>query len=185
MYLWIIFPDNLTTVCIFPHFSSIDFCRNIHRASHSLLRPVMLNRLFDNPTQVALEYALDATSARGHLIANNIANADTPGYKALRLSFEDILASELNRTEQGSIGLRQTDPRHLPGTVFHGLKGIPTPSGFVYSDDRTTYRLDNNNVDIDHEMAEQARNAIEYSALTELVSRRLSGLRTAISEGRR
>jgi flagellar basal-body rod protein FlgB len=55
----------------------------------------------------------------------------------------------------------------------------------IYTDDATTYRLDNNNVDIDHEMAEQAKNAIQYSILTELVSRRLAGLRTAISEGRR
>jgi flagellar basal-body rod protein FlgB len=145
----------------------------------------MLNRLFNNPTQIALEYALDATSARAQLIANNISNADTPGYKALRLNFEDILAQKLDDAGVASIGLRQTDPRHLPGKVFNGLKGTPTPYGIVYSDDRTTYRLDNNNVDIDQEMAEQARNAIEYSTLTELASRRLSKLRTVISEGRR
>ncbi|MCX6647729.1 MAG: flagellar basal body rod protein FlgB [bacterium] len=145
----------------------------------------MLNRLFNNPTQIAIEYALDATSARAHLIANNIANADTPGYKALRLNFEDILEQKLDDSGVASIGLKQTDPRHLPGKVFHGLKGTPTPYGIVYSDDRTTYRLDNNNVDIDREMAEQARNAIEYSTLTELAGRRLSQLRTVISEGRR
>jgi flagellar basal-body rod protein FlgB len=145
----------------------------------------MLNQLFNNPTQIALEYALDATSARAHLIANNIANADTPGYKALRLNFEDILEQKLDDADVASIGLRQTDLRHLPGIVFKGLKGTPTPYGIVYTDDRTTYRLDNNNVDIDQEMAEQARNAIEYSTLTELASRRLSLLRTVISEGSR
>ena len=145
----------------------------------------MLNQLFQNPVQIILEKALDATSARGHLIANNIANADTPGYKALKLKFEDILAKELDRTDRSTIGLRCTDSRHLPGTVFRGLKGTPTQCGLIYTDDRTTYRLDNNNVDIDHEMAEQARNAIQYSVLTELVSRRLKALRTAISEGRR
>lgn len=145
----------------------------------------MLNQLFNNPVQITLEKALDAASVRGHLIANNIANADTPGYKALRLKFEDILAQELDRTDRSTIGLRRTDPRHLPGSVFRGLDGTPTDYGLVYTDDRTTYRLDNNNIDIDHEMAEQARNAIQYSVLTELVSRRLSRLRTVISEGRR
>lgn len=146
---------------------------------------VMINTLFNNRTQVALEFALDAAASRAHLIAHNIANVDTPGFKAVRLRFEDYLDRELNRGHGQTTSLRTTDPRHIPGSVYRGLKGTPTDYGLIYTDDATTYRLDNNNVDIDHEMAEQAKNAIQYSILTELVSRRLAGLRTAISEGRR
>jgi flagellar basal-body rod protein FlgB len=145
----------------------------------------MMTGLFNDPTQIILERSLDAVSFRGQLIANNIANGDTPGYKALRLRFEDILADEMGQSDRSTIGLRTTNPRHIKGAVFNGIKGTQTPYGIIYTDDRTTYRLDNNNIDIDHEMAEQARNAIQYSTLTELVSRRLSGLRTIISEGSR
>ena len=145
----------------------------------------MFNALFNDTTQIALERALDGSATRAHLIANNIANADTPNYKALRLSFEDVLAREIGRQDEIIPEPGTIDPRHLPKHSLHGLKGMVTPYGVIYTDDRTTYRLDGNNVDIDQETALQAKNAIMYSTLTELVSRRFSGLRTAISMGRR
>jgi len=147
----------------------------------------MFQALFQDITSQTLELSLDAASTRAHLIAHNIANADVPNYKAQRLQFEYFLQRELDRSETsaGDLTLRQTDPRHLPGHAAGGLKGTLTPYGLVYTEDRTTYRLDGNNVDIDHEMAEQAKNALMYTALTELTTRRMSALRTAISEGRR
>ncbi len=146
----------------------------------------MIQGLFNSRIQVALEYALDATSAKAHLIAHNIANADTPNFKAVRLRFEDYLAHELGAEEgRASLALRKTHHMHIPEHSARGLKGTRMPYGLIYTEDATTYRLDGNNVDIDHEMAEQAKNAIQYSTLTELVNRRITGLRTAISEGRR
>ncbi|HDS30544.1 MAG TPA: flagellar basal body rod protein FlgB, partial [Firmicutes bacterium] len=126
-------------------------------------------------------------SLRGHLIAHNIANADTPNYKAKRLRFEEFLARELGADVPGStLPLARTNSLHLPGTHGFGTSGkLVPPIGIIYTQDQTTFRLDGNNVDIDHEMAEQAKNALQYSAMTDLVSRRLSSLRTAISEGRR
>ena len=144
----------------------------------------MIYTLFNEPVELALERVLDASSARAHLIAHNIANADTVNYKALRLNFEDVLAREFDSaTRSAAFPLKRTHPLHLPGRSLHGLKGTVTEYGIIYQDTNTTYRLDGNNVDIDHETAEQAKNAILYSAMTEVVSRRLSGLRTAILEG--
>jgi len=145
----------------------------------------MFNALFNDTTQIALERALDGSATRAHLIANNIANADTPNYKALRLRFEDVLAREIGRQDAIILEPDTIDPRHLPKHSLHGLKGMVTSYGVIYTDDRTTYRLDGNNVDMDQETALEAKNAILYSTLTELVSRRFSALRTAISEGRR
>ncbi len=146
----------------------------------------MFNRLFNDPVQLALERTLDASSARAHLIAHNIANADTPNYKALRVNFEDMLAQEFGKAEaKTDMPLRRTHPMHLPGLLGGRLKGTITDFGVIYLDDRTTYRLDGNNVDMDHEMAEQAKNALLYSSVTELLDRRLAGLRTVISEGAR
>ena len=145
----------------------------------------MFNSLFNTTPQVAIERALDASATRAHLIAHNIANADTPNFKALRLRFEDVLATELGRAEDSSPIPGRIDPRHLPKHSLHGLQGDVKSYGVIYTDDRTTYRLDGNNVDMDLETALQAKNAILYSILTELASRRLSGLRSAISEGRK
>lgn len=146
----------------------------------------MLNRLFSNPAFLALERAMDASAARAHLIAHNIANADTPNYKAKRLRFEEFLARELNvDAPMSELPLRQTHPDHLPGRTAYGSMVTLTSEGIIFTENSTTWRLDGNNVDIDHEMAEQAKNALQYSALSDLISRRLAGIRTAIAEGRR
>ncbi|HEX9746698.1 MAG TPA: flagellar basal body rod protein FlgB [bacterium] len=146
----------------------------------------MFDRLFNQPALYALERAMDASAVRAELIANNIANADTPNYKAVRMRFEEYLEREMGiSTPTGDLPLQRTDSRHLPGNVSYGINGQFINGAFVYIDDSTTFRLDGNNVDIDHETAEQAKNAIQYSTLTELAGRRLSALRTVISEGRR
>jgi flagellar basal-body rod protein FlgB len=140
---------------------------------------------FDTPASVTLERGLDACSLRARLIANNIANADTPNYKAQRLGFEDLLASKVNPdTPSGRLELIQTDPRHFPGTGIINPREIQNQASIIYTDDSQTYRLDGNNVDIDHEMAEQAKNAMQYSTLAELISRKYSLLKSVITEGR-
>jgi len=145
----------------------------------------MIGNIFNEPAQVALEFALDATAANGQLIAHNIANADTPNYKAVRLHFHEHLERELNRAEHGTgIGMTRTNQQHLGRLAPGGLEGISTPYGLIYTEDATTYRLDGNNVDIDHEMAEQAKNSLQFAILTELANRRFQELRTAIAGGR-
>jgi len=145
----------------------------------------MISQLFNETPLLALERAMDAASIRAHLIADNIANADTPNYKAVRLKFEEFLEREMGKTAQGGkLVLKETRPKHLPGNPLDGLKGIQTPVGIIYKDETTTFRLDGNNVDIDKESAEQAMNALQYSTLVELAGRRFEYLRTAIREGK-
>lgn len=146
----------------------------------------MINRLFNSTAFRALELGLDASSIRAHLISNNIANADTPNFKAQRLRFEEVLARRLGvDCPGGELPLRRTDPRHLPGRRTSPLDSIQTPVGDIYTDRSYTHRLDGNNVDIDQESAEQAKNALHYSILIELANRRLGSLRTVISGGRK
>jgi len=184
--MWIIYPGFLSAVTYLSAFSLWPHGRKILQEDILSKGPVyMINSLFNDTTQIALERALDASSTRTHLIAHNIANADTPNFKAVRLRFEDVLARELDREDELPPAHRQMHPRHLPKHSLHGLQGSVRTYGVIYTDDRTSYRLDGNNVDMDLETALQAKNAIMYSTLTELVSRRFSALRTAISEGRR
>jgi flagellar basal-body rod protein FlgB len=140
---------------------------------------------FDTPASAALERGLDACSLRARLIANNIANADTPNYKAQRLSFEELLADKIGtQTPSGKLSLTRTDSRHFPGPGILNPQEIRSQMGDIFTDDSLTYRLDGNNVDMDHEMAEQSKNAIQYSTLTELISRKYSQLRSVITGGR-
>ena len=144
----------------------------------------MFNGLFNSIPEQAIERGLDAASLRERLIANNIANADTPNYKAQRLRFEDILANELNQSQSGELQLTRTNPLHLPGRGLGDIGGTQTSLGTIYTDNSSTFRLDGNNVDIDAETAEEAKNALQYSMLTELASRRMATLRSVFTEGR-
>ena len=125
-----------------------------------------------------LARALEAASLRQEAIAQNLANVDTPGYKALEVSFEDQLRTALTRTD--SLPMRVTRPKHLtgPATSDAVRPALIRRTG-------TVSRADGNNVDPEAEMAALAENQLTYSALTRLVSEKYSLLKYTISEGRR
>ncbi len=122
--------------------------------------------------------ALDATWTRNEVIAQNIANVDTPGYKAKTVRFEEYLADALDK--DGFKG-NTTESRHIeigggnPDNV--GIKVTTEGSNL-------STRLDGNNVDIESEMASMAKNDIRYNAITQSVSSGFARLRSAIKEGR-
>ncbi|HHV61032.1 MAG TPA: flagellar biosynthesis protein FlgB [Firmicutes bacterium] len=111
---------------------------------------------------MVLSKALDGLSLRHEVISNNIANVNTPGFKAGEVNFEEALRSALN---EGEAALARFQPQ---------VEVAPL-----------TYRVDQNSVDIDREMGKLADNALTYSAVAELVSARFRILSTAISEGRK
>ena len=120
----------------------------------------------------ALRCALNGLSMRQQAIADNVANLNTPGYKAAKVSFE----SELQRQLQtgGQSRLVRTNPRHLgPETSSMGVT--------VTRDMSKSMRLDGNNVDIDLEMARLAETVINYNTVSELVSMKLAILKNVIS----
>ncbi|NPV53700.1 MAG: flagellar basal body rod protein FlgB [Firmicutes bacterium] len=122
----------------------------------------MSNGLFGDITFLALSKALDGLSLRHEVISNNIANVNTPGFKAGEVSFEEALKSAL---EEGEAALARFRPR---------VEVAPL-----------AYRVDQNSVDIDREMGKLADNALTYNAVAELISARFRILGMAISEGRR
>ena len=122
-----------------------------------------------------LEQALSASSLRQKVISNNIANVNTPGYKKSEVLFEDMLQSALNGKKMSML---QTNERHLPVRQ----SGIPAPKINVVSN--TSIRIDGNNVDIDGEMAELAKNNIYYNAVVQQLGGYFSGIKSAIKEGR-
>lgn len=136
---------------------------------------LVLNSILSSPRVAVLEQALSASSLRQKVISNNIANVNTPGYKKSEVLFEDMLQSALSGNKMPML---QTNERHLP------LKqsGFPTPK--INNISNTSIRMDGNNVDIDGEMAELAKNNIYYNAVVQQLGSYFSGIKTAIKEGR-
>jgi flagellar basal-body rod protein FlgB len=120
-----------------------------------------------------LRKGLDASSLRGKVIANNIANINTSGYKKYTVSFEENLNKSIDE-----LNLKTTDSRHIKdGTAEGDIE--------LVQDTSSSLREDGNNVDIDNEMANQAANTLMYNALITQVNSRLAMQRYVISEGRR
>jgi flagellar basal-body rod protein FlgB len=126
--------------------------------------------LFDT-TYDALNLALGAAGKRHEVLSNNIANVNTPGYKRQDVSFEASLAEALDGADGRSRGV--------------GSNALDGVEHSVVTNSSTSMRLDGNNVDIDHEMAQLAENNVRYNALVQLASKKLSAMRYVISDGRR
>ena len=116
-----------------------------------------------------LDKAADASWTRENLIANNLANVDTPGYKRQDLEFEELLKNELGRTQYVSLDkkIREVNLNRLKPTVFTDYAGY-------------SYRLDENNVDIDVEQVELASEQIKYQALTTSITSEFERMREVI-----
>ncbi|MGB4717593.1 MAG: flagellar basal body rod protein FlgB, partial [Bacillota bacterium] len=158
-------------------------CTHVARVLHGFTDDrcndeVMAVNRTDRVTLDVLSKALQAASLRQEAIAQNLANVDTPGYKALGVSFEEQLSRALSGSD--SIQLRVTHPAHLRSTPrLSQVK--PT----LVRRTGTEARADGNNVDPEAENAALAENQLLYSLLTRLVSEKYSLLRHAISEGKR
>lgn len=116
-----------------------------------------------------LDKAADASWTRESLLANNIANADTPGYKRQDIDFQSVLKNELSNYKYMNLDQKMdaVDLSKLNASVY-------TDHGHY------SYRLDRNNVDIDTEQVELASEQIKYQALTQSITSEFQRLQTVI-----
>lgn len=128
----------------------------------------------EDRTLKALANSLNFRQMRQDLISSNIANAETPGYKAKVIDFEEALARAIDLDNQQS--LRTDDPRHfnVGGGGFDNLE--PT----IYEDPNGVVSEDGNTVDRDEEMAKMAENKILYDASVTLLNKKLGLLKYSI-----
>ncbi len=117
--------------------------------------------------------ALDASSLRHDVISNNIANIETPNYKRREVVFEKILQNSINN---GSSYMKLTHKNHMNTT--------PETVPYIKVDNSFSHRIDGNNVNIDVEMAEQAKNSVKYNALVQQLSSEFKRMKMAIKGGR-
>jgi flagellar basal-body rod protein FlgB len=109
-----------------------------------------------------VEKALNYRALRQKLISGNLANVDTPFYRARDISFEKILAKEANRLEETKkdLKLTKTDKMHLDPIEDSSFKNAE-----VFFRGTHPTRNDGNNVDLDIETTEMSKNSIMYNAL--------------------
>jgi len=129
-------------------------------------------KLFDGAIS-NLEYGLQYASLKNKTIAHNIANVDTPNYKAKDVSFKKLLSEENGK----QISAYKTDDRHFDFVIKQTAPG-------VYSYENFQYRHNGNGVDIDKEMSELAKNTIYYNALIDRINGKFNTLNTVIKGGK-
>lgn len=124
--------------------------------------------LFGNRALTDAKAALDASSLRQRVVASNIANVNTPGYRPQEVRFEELLRES---TESG--GARPASP-----TLTHPAHIAPPETSSTLAD--VAFR-DSETVDVEEEMIELQKNAMHYRALAQFVANRYRGLMQAIN----
>jgi flagellar basal-body rod protein FlgB len=112
---------------------------------------------------------------RQNIVSANLANMNTPGYKARRLEFEKDLQAALGISESGAV--TRTHPDHFPVAAAESMEANVTKS--------LTPRViqGTDNVDLDAEMAAMAKNNLLYSTLSTVMQKNFTGLKQVIADG--
>lgn len=145
--------------------------------------------LFDTRSTITAEASLDALWLKTQVISNNLSNVDTPGFKASRVSFEDMLnaASSARQTIDGkpklqaehTAGTRQT----IDGSVV-SRDGGNMPGRYranVFTDTQASVRQDGNNVSLEYEQTELWKTYAQYSYLLDRVSGHYKNITAAVT----
>jgi flagellar basal-body rod protein FlgB len=130
----------------------------------------------DSLTTAALQRALDGTWQREKSIAANIANHETPGYKAVKVTFEDALDRAIRNMKRNAAV--------SGGSYMNALDYVKNADISVHESRIISERADANNVNLEEENIEMAKVQIQYDYLTRQVTDTFSRLRYAVREGR-
>jgi flagellar basal-body rod protein FlgB len=121
--------------------------------------------------------ALDVRSKRGELIANNLANADTPGYQARDIDFRQAMARAAGQAPAAGVQVSTTSAAHIGA----GTDASATTNPDLKYRTPLAPALDGNTVDAQVEQAAFAENAVRYQATLTFLSSKFRGLLTAIT----
>ena len=139
---------------------------------------LMLEQIMNASNFDYLSRGMKAATMRHEVISDNIANVNTPKFKRSYVNFEDLLAKELHLDdEQGKLDIVRTHDRHLPIP----MRGKAQPA--IEMDDTTTLRVDHNNVDIDVEMANMAKNQLYYNTMATQLGGFVTKMKNVMTSG--
>ncbi len=134
----------------------------------------MSNTIFDK-TSEGLAASLRMRQLRHDITAANIANAETPGYHARKLDFEEALAraldiDELRKLNTDTPGKVDARPMHVKPDIYENPDGVVSNDG--------------NTVDLEKEMTTLTENSLQYKAALQLINKKLAAIKYSIGEGR-
>jgi flagellar basal-body rod protein FlgB len=137
-------------------------------ASHNLMENMLIGKKLFDQTVAFLQKSLDVRSSRHKVLSENVANADTPEYRAHDLPFQKIL--EQSAGNPTGLPLRKTHRDHILESDEGGMRRteLSNPDG----------------VDIDQEMARLAENTVMFQAGVQALIKKLEALRAAITESK-
>ena len=137
----------------------------------------LIGGLLTHGDRIQME-SLNQRQRRNEVISGNIANAETPGFRAFGYDFEEQLQAVAGLEEP--FAMTATDPKHFrnghteaDGTITPDVYVVPTES----------VGQDGNTVDVDAEMGKLAENQLLYQSVAELLTRKMGMIRYAISSG--
>jgi len=107
-----------------------------------------------------LSKLVDVTAMRHKVLAQNVANVNTPGYHKMSVAFDETLAAQMDKERN---------------------KNLKALQPVVYEDDSTPERFDGNNVDIDREMMRLNKNMLLNNTLLQIISTKTAMMRRSIS----
>lgn len=117
-----------------------------------------------------IKRGMDVAVIRQAVIADNIANANTPGFKRTEVTFEAQLKRALDSEKPPEFPALMTDKRHIP---FEDYIDYRTVRAQLVKEWDVFYRNDKNGVDIDKEMVDSLKNMMRYNLFSELYAREL------------
>ena len=132
--------------------------------------------IFDN-TISYLSRALDMMSERHKLLSSNIANQDTPDFKAKDINFIDELRAM--QSAGGVQNITRTNPMHMSSN-----NGLNSSGAKITNRPESNSGYDNNSVNVELEMANMAQNSILYNASAQVISTKFKMIANAIRDGR-
>ena len=119
------------------------------------------------------EKALNFRAQRAEVLANNIANADTPNFKARDLDFSAVLA-EQSQQREGAMRMQRTHEQHF------ALEGVEVADPALRFRGAMHASLDQNSVDMQQEQARYAENAVQFQASFTFLNSKFKGLMGAL-----
>lgn len=131
-------------------------------------------------TNYLLEKSIDVESLRRKVIANNITNVDVPHFKRSEVNFESELKRAIYENKhkaENSFPGKMTNEKHISFNLSRNIKGVQPRINLDYS---TTLRNDGNNVDIEKEMVDAAKNQMRYNALVTKIGNNFKLLKSII-----
>ena len=126
----------------------------------------MIKGLFDDPAMQSAKMALDGLALRNQIISRNLANVDTPGYKAQSVDFESVIRRAIDRETGLSMDATQTG--HIGKS-----SGSAASATLIRARTGGGTRADGNNVDVDNELIEMSETGIRFEAVSQQISKKL------------